>query len=154
MRQRASRVGDFLETEECLLVGDVGYFAGIEEGGASVVVGVGVGVDEVRDGDRGGVADCVEEVVAEGGRTVDDDYTLVGDEEYGLVGAVEDSVGAFAEGLDVVASRGDYGADSCSGNRSIYGGVVGAGEVAMVGEGGGEKHRYREEGWETHVFAL
>lgn len=104
------------------------------------MVAMRVGVDEMRYGYVGSVTNGVEEVVAEGWGTVDNNHALGRDEEEGLVASVEDDIGAPAEGLDEVAGTGDNRANSSGGERGILWDVIGADEVAaVVGEYGGKE---------------
>lgn len=68
--------------EEVALGEGVGDDGGVgEEGGCADVVGVVVAVDEVGDGEGGGVVDCPEEFVADCWGGVDEDDAFGGDEE-------------------------------------------------------------------------
>ena len=84
-----------------------------DEDGAADVVGVGVAVDEVRDGQGGHVANGIEQLGADGGRVVDNDDAFGGDEEEGLVASVGDHVGTLPEGFRIVPGGANH--RSCRG---------------------------------------
>ena len=90
--------------------------ASVEQRGCAGVVGVVVGVDEVRDpvADAVGGGDLVDralDVVTDRGRRVEQDDAVRGGQERRLVGAVGDPVEVLLDPSDVVALLVEGGAE-------------------------------------------
>lgn len=66
-------------------------------------------VHEMRDGSVRRVSDCVPDLAADGGRSVNEDHAFRAHEEEGLIYSFGDRVGAAAEVFDGPARRPNWG---------------------------------------------
>ncbi len=115
----------------------------VEQRGGTRVVGVVVGVNEVRDlirhaVGRGDLIDGPLDIVADGRRRVEHDDTVRGRQERGLVGAVGDPVEVALDPPDVVPLLVEGRTQRGARDRGVVGKVLGI-RGARVGVGLGRR---------------